>query len=136
MISASFLLSGMVFIIILFAIAKTETGQTSARPPQSLNRLNTLEVYRLHQRHVSDLNRTDPAGIFGTTSTLGVDLAHKTASADVIDLDTPATITKVSFTINIASNRDKESPTHIIFSGIVAVVTVIGLVIVIGSYVP
>ena len=126
----------MVFIIILFAIVETETGQTSARPSHSLNWLYTLEVYRLHQRHVSDLNRTDPAGIFGPTRTLGVDLAHKTASADVIDLDTPATITKVSFTINIASSRDKERPIHIIVSGVVAIITVIGLVMVISIYTP
>lgn len=132
MILASFLPPWMVFIIILFAIAETETSQTSARPSDFVNRLNILEVYRLHQRHVSNLNGTDPTETSAPASTLDVVLAHKTVSPDVTDMDTPATITKVSFVTHTASDWDKESPTDVIVGGVVATVSIIGLVMVIG----
>ncbi|RFN43334.1 hypothetical protein FIE12Z_12424 [Fusarium flagelliforme] len=132
MILASFLPPWIVFIIILFAIAETGTSQTSARPSDFVNQLNILEVYRLHQRHVSDLNRTDSTETFAPASTLDVVLAHETVSADFTDMDTPATITKVSFVTHTASDWDKESPTDVIVGGVVAAVSIIGLVMVIG----
>ncbi|KAJ4015546.1 hypothetical protein NW752_007005 [Fusarium irregulare] len=118
--------------MLLFAIAETETSQTSARPSHSVNQLNTLEVYRLDERHVSDLNHTDPTTTFGPISTLDVDLAHKTTNADAIGMDTPATITKLSFVTHPAYDLDKQPPTDVIVGGVVATVAIIGLFVVIG----
>ncbi|KAI1058730.1 hypothetical protein LB507_004160 [Fusarium sp. FIESC RH6] len=132
MIFASTLLPWKVFIIILFAIAETGASQALARLSHSVDRPSILDVYRLHQRHVSDFNRTDPSAISGPTSTLDVGLAHNTTSADVPDMDTPATITKVSFVTQSASDWDKESPAEVIVGGVVASVAIIGLFIVIG----
>ncbi|CAG7565397.1 unnamed protein product [Fusarium equiseti] len=78
------------------------------------------------------MNRTDPTEIFAPASTLNVVLAHETASADVIDMDTPATITKVFFVTHTASDWDKEPPTDAIVGGVVATASIIGLVMVIG----
>lgn len=132
MIPASFPPIWKVLIILLFAIAETETSQTSARPSHSVNQLNTLEVYRLDERHVSDLNHTDPTTTFGPISTLDVDLAHKITNADAIGMNTPATITKVSFVTRTAYDLDKQPPTDVIVGGVVATVAIIGLFVVIG----
>ena len=132
MIFASALLPWKVFIITLFAIAGTGASQASARLPNSVDRPSILDVYRLHQRHVSDFNRTDPSAISGPTSTLDGGLAYNTASADVPDMDTPATVTKVSFVTQSGSDWDKESPTEVIIGGVVASVAIIGLFIAIG----
>jgi hypothetical protein len=107
MILASFLPPWIVFIIILFAIAETGTSQTSARPSDFVNRLNILEVYRLHQRHISDMNRTDPTEMFAPASTLDVVLAHEyiinlfvpsSYIPPIVDIPTPEANLRVSVT--------------------------------------
>ncbi|KAJ4135324.1 hypothetical protein NW768_004950 [Fusarium equiseti] len=66
---------------------------------------------------------------FAPTTTSDATLAYKTVSTDGTHMGTPGTVTKVAFVTHTASDWDKESPTELIVGGVVATVTIIGLVL-------